>query len=405
LKGNKLLAIFAISALFVSISGTNFVFADDSSDKAEDRKEKMEKDKELKKELKEQREEEIKQVKQHDKELREEYQKKLEEKEKIFANYKKELQEKYGDLKNEFKEKYAQLRISTISDTDDDSEDKIESEIKRNELRLLTHEYREHIKNLKLEAKQHFDELKSELKAQETDRKNMIHDRINELKEKYKNKIREHDHLKSSDFDSYHTDYEGKKIEVCHMPPGNPDNAHTLHISVNAISAHLAHGDYIDDCTENGDEKTEEKFELKVRAETLGEQSEVRVDLTFHTETKDQDMIIGEIIDNFALSYLEADAALKIEDEVDDELEEKFEVEIDIEDDFTEVEVELRFILDTTDPNLIKIAIVDRTQLTIEQIEGILVVESDEDEDNTEEQGEDFKVELEENLGLEQTDG
>ena len=33
------------------------------------------------------------------------------------------------------------------------------------------------------------------------------------------------------------------KVEVCHFPPGNPDNFHTITISENAFSKHLAHGD------------------------------------------------------------------------------------------------------------------------------------------------------------------
>ena len=33
------------------------------------------------------------------------------------------------------------------------------------------------------------------------------------------------------------------KVEVCHFPPGNPDNFHTIRISANALSVHLAHGD------------------------------------------------------------------------------------------------------------------------------------------------------------------
>lgn len=35
----------------------------------------------------------------------------------------------------------------------------------------------------------------------------------------------------------------GKKVYVCHVPPGNPSNAHTLSISVNAVPSHLGlHG-------------------------------------------------------------------------------------------------------------------------------------------------------------------
>ena len=35
-----------------------------------------------------------------------------------------------------------------------------------------------------------------------------------------------------------------KKVEVCHQPPGNPDNWHTILISTNALDTHLAHGDF-----------------------------------------------------------------------------------------------------------------------------------------------------------------
>ena len=33
------------------------------------------------------------------------------------------------------------------------------------------------------------------------------------------------------------------KVDICHIPPGNPANFHTITINVNALSAHLAHGD------------------------------------------------------------------------------------------------------------------------------------------------------------------
>jgi hypothetical protein len=37
-------------------------------------------------------------------------------------------------------------------------------------------------------------------------------------------------------------------VDVCHIPPGNPDNAHTITISENALDAHLEHGDKIGAC-------------------------------------------------------------------------------------------------------------------------------------------------------------
>ena len=276
MKEDKVLAIFAISALFVSVPGSNFGFmayADDLSEN-DDREEKQNE-----KELKEQHKEKTDEQKQLKTELRDEYKIKLEEKKKQFVNFEKELKEKYNTLKNEFKEKYQQLRISKISELKEDTSDnvksslsddeKIELEIKQKELRLLEHEFRENIKNLKLEAKEQFNELKYELKIQDDDRKNKIRDRINELKEKYKDKIREHDHPDSADLESYPSDYEGKKINVCHFPPGNSDNAHTINISVNAWKVHMAHGDSWGKCHEpdqtddTDDEGQNIKIELK----------------------------------------------------------------------------------------------------------------------------------------------
>ena len=41
---------------------------------------------------------------------------------------------------------------------------------------------------------------------------------------------------------------QGAKVDVCHIPPGNPDNAHTITISENALEAHLDHGDHLGPC-------------------------------------------------------------------------------------------------------------------------------------------------------------
>ena len=42
------------------------------------------------------------------------------------------------------------------------------------------------------------------------------------------------------------------KVEVCHIPPGNPDNFHTIKISENALSAHFNnHGDLGGPCDAN----------------------------------------------------------------------------------------------------------------------------------------------------------
>jgi hypothetical protein len=41
-----------------------------------------------------------------------------------------------------------------------------------------------------------------------------------------------------------------KKVTICHLPPGNPENAHTLSVGAPAVKAHLAHGDYLGACAE-----------------------------------------------------------------------------------------------------------------------------------------------------------
>ena len=41
------------------------------------------------------------------------------------------------------------------------------------------------------------------------------------------------------------------KVTICHVPSGNPGNAHTITVSVNALPAHLAHGDSCGPCEED----------------------------------------------------------------------------------------------------------------------------------------------------------
>jgi hypothetical protein len=36
--------------------------------------------------------------------------------------------------------------------------------------------------------------------------------------------------------------------EICHVPPGNPSNAHTIWVGASAVPAHLRHGDYAGPC-------------------------------------------------------------------------------------------------------------------------------------------------------------
>jgi hypothetical protein len=41
------------------------------------------------------------------------------------------------------------------------------------------------------------------------------------------------------------------KVTICHIPPGNPGNAHTITVGASAVDAHLGHGDYLGPCTGN----------------------------------------------------------------------------------------------------------------------------------------------------------
>ena len=47
------------------------------------------------------------------------------------------------------------------------------------------------------------------------------------------------------------TEEAGAKATICHRPPGNPGNQHTLSVGGSAVPAHLAHGDLIGECGES----------------------------------------------------------------------------------------------------------------------------------------------------------
>jgi hypothetical protein len=40
----------------------------------------------------------------------------------------------------------------------------------------------------------------------------------------------------------------GEKVQLCHVPPGNPGNWHTITVNENAVQSHLAHGDLMGSC-------------------------------------------------------------------------------------------------------------------------------------------------------------
>ena len=44
---------------------------------------------------------------------------------------------------------------------------------------------------------------------------------------------------------------QGETVKICHIPPDDPSNFHTIMISTNAKAAHMAHGDLEGSCNEN----------------------------------------------------------------------------------------------------------------------------------------------------------
>ena len=41
---------------------------------------------------------------------------------------------------------------------------------------------------------------------------------------------------------------DGERVTLCHVPPGNPDNQHTIAVDADDVGDHLAHGDYLGAC-------------------------------------------------------------------------------------------------------------------------------------------------------------
>jgi hypothetical protein len=50
-----------------------------------------------------------------------------------------------------------------------------------------------------------------------------------------------------------------EKVTICHIPPGNPDNAHTITVGEPAVAAHIEeHGDTMGPCPEPSPSPTPE---------------------------------------------------------------------------------------------------------------------------------------------------
>jgi hypothetical protein len=63
---------------------------------------------------------------------------------------------------------------------------------------------------------------------------------------------RENDDENECDEEGHHRDGgsndDGRHVTICHFPPGNPGNAHTIRVGAPAVRAHMAHGDHLGAC-------------------------------------------------------------------------------------------------------------------------------------------------------------
>ena len=132
---------------------------------------------------------------------------------------------------------------------------------------------------------------------------------------------------------------------------------------------------------------------IKVRAETDGGKSLVKVELSFDTSAADKEALLAEIVERFSLDADTAASLLKVEDKDEKnaengdgeetetkeaaeeaetvEEEERLQVKVKTEDGSSEVTIKLRFSLNSTDTAEIANAIAEKTQLTAEQVESV----------------------------------
>jgi len=118
-------------------------------------------------------------------------------------------------------------------------------EEKRKRLHDLKREFREQILDLKTQARMQTDEMKQKFIQTGEERKNKLQAKLYVLKLKFKDRILDHPIIDSA------TDVgsdEKKHVVVCHVPPGNPENEHSIRVSINAVYAHLAHSDALGPC-------------------------------------------------------------------------------------------------------------------------------------------------------------
>ena len=191
--------------------------------------------------------------------------KKVEQKEKYKAA-KKEVKSKYNDVREDYKKKFDDLRddlknkfkqlkttqlttqnTTALTSSETTKDNILEFEEKRMMLQKLKQKLREQILEIKTRAHMEKQDLQNFLE-EENERKIKVKAKLHVLKLKLKDRIKEHRISESSSLGDNGV-VGNHKVVICHIPPGNPDNKHSIRISINAVSAHQeAHGDALGPC-------------------------------------------------------------------------------------------------------------------------------------------------------------
>jgi len=222
-------------------------------------KEKREIAKERKEQLEKQETEKRKKLAKKKVEQKEKYRAAKKEVKSEYNEIREDYKKKFDDLRDELKNKFKQLQTTQLATqnttaltSSEITEDNIlEFEEKRMMLQKLKQKLREQILEIKTRAHMETKDLQNFLE-EENERKIKVKAKLHVLKLKFKDRIKEHRIYESSPLEDNGV-VGNQKVVICHIPPGNPENEHSIRISYNAVHAHLAHGDRLDSCDETPD--------------------------------------------------------------------------------------------------------------------------------------------------------
>ncbi len=145
-----------------------------------------------------------------------------------------------------------EIKIEDDDDKDDDEDDDNGKDKKDGKQKIKVE-----IEDGEAEVEIKINDIKSKLELKNTDLDDILSIiqlitglSESEIKDIWEVKIEEDD--EDDDEDDH-----GKKdkVTICHIPPGNPGNAHTISVSGNAENAHLAHGDTLGECPDGDEDK------------------------------------------------------------------------------------------------------------------------------------------------------